>query len=92
MVIKAEDDTIETDIFYIETNAERYLHFQSTHPHKIKGNIPFTLSQRITPMKIAVNSASQSYHNFLKSVTTQKIYKQRTLNELNKQFKEMKKC
>ena len=48
MVIKAEDDTIETDIFYKETNAHRYLHFQSAYPHKIKGNIPFTLAQRIT--------------------------------------------
>ena len=48
MVMKAEDDTIEADIFYMETNAHRYLHFQSTHPHKIKRNIPFTLAQRIT--------------------------------------------
>ena len=47
MVIKAEDDTIETDIFYKETNTHRYLHFQSAHPHKIKRNIPFTLTQRI---------------------------------------------
>ena len=48
MIIKAEDDTIGTDIFYKETNAHRYLHLQSAHPHKIKRNIPFTLSQRIT--------------------------------------------
>ena len=48
MVMKAEDDTIETDIFYMETNAHRYLHFQSAHPHKIKRNIPFTLAQIIT--------------------------------------------
>ena len=48
MVMKAEDDTIETDIFYKETNAHRYLHFQSAHPHKIKRNIPFALAQRIT--------------------------------------------
>ena len=48
MVIKAEDDTIQTDIFYKQTNAHRYLHFQSAHPHKIERNIPLTLAQRIT--------------------------------------------
>ena len=46
--IKAEDDTIETDIFYKEANPNRYLHFQRAHPHKIKRSIPFTLTQRIT--------------------------------------------
>ena len=59
MIIKAEDDTIETDIFYKETNAHRYLHFQSAHPRKIKRNIPFTLAQRITRIVSDKNRCEQ---------------------------------
>ena len=59
MVITAEDDTIETDIFYKETNAHKYLHFQSVHPHKIKRNIPFTLAQRITRIVSDKNRCEQ---------------------------------
>ena len=76
MVIKAEDDTVETDIFYKETNAYRYLHFQSAHPHKIKRNIHFTLAQRIIRIVSNENRRQQRLSelvHFLKSVTTQKI-------------------
>ena len=69
MVIKAEDDTIEPDIFYKETNAHRYLHFQSAHPHKIKRNIPFTLAQRITRIvsdKIRCEQRLSELAHFLK--------------------------
>ena len=69
ILIKAEDDTIETDIFYKETNAYRYLHFQSAHPHKIKRNIPFTLAQRITRIvsdKIRCEQRLSELANFLR--------------------------
>ena len=42
LVIKTEQGTIETDIFYKKTNAHRYLVFESAHQHKTKRNIPYT--------------------------------------------------
>ena len=57
LVIKTEQGTIETDIFYKKTNAHRYLAFESTHPHKTKRNIPYTLAKRI--IRIVSNEEHQ---------------------------------
>ena len=48
LVIKTDQGTIETDIFHKKTNAHRYLVFESSHSHKTKRNIPYTLAKRIT--------------------------------------------
>ena len=60
LVIKTAEGNIETDIFYIKTNAHRYLCFESAHPRKIIRNIPFTLAQRIT--RIVSNPDRQEQH------------------------------
>ena len=41
------DGTIETDIFYKETNTHDYLGYDSHHPDHVKNNIPFTLAKKI---------------------------------------------
>ena len=46
-VILNEDNTIETDIYYKETNAHDYLNFNSEHPHHTKVNVPYNLAKRI---------------------------------------------
>ena len=46
-VIKYEDGTIETEIFYKSTNSHHYLNYDSQHPRHILENIPFNLAKRI---------------------------------------------
>ena len=46
LVIKTEQGTTETDIFYKKTNAHRYFVSESAHPHKTKRNIPLHTSQK----------------------------------------------
>ena len=46
-VILKDDNTIETDIYYKETNSHDYLNYDSFHPKTRKDNIPFTLAKRI---------------------------------------------
>ena len=41
------DGSLETDIFYKETNAHNYLDYTSHHPEHIKKNIPYNLAKRI---------------------------------------------
>ena len=47
MVIKLNDGSIKTDVYYKETNAHDYLHYTSHHPQHTKDNIPFSLAKRI---------------------------------------------
>ena len=47
MVMKSEDGTISTDIFYKTTNTHRYLDFRSCHKHHVKINVPFNLSRKL---------------------------------------------
>ena len=46
-IILHNSRTIETDIFYKETNTHDYLHYDSHHPMHIKQNIPYNLAKRI---------------------------------------------
>ena len=48
LLIKTAEGKIETDIFYKKTNTHQYICFESAHSRKVKRNIPFTLTQRIT--------------------------------------------
>ena len=47
MVILNRNGTIETDIYYKETNCHDYLNYHSHHPIHIKNNIPYNLAKRI---------------------------------------------
>ena len=47
MVMKNEDGTISTDIFYKITKTHRYLDFRSCHKHHVKINVPFNLSRKL---------------------------------------------
>ena len=46
-VMKNEDGTISTDIFYKTTNTHRYLDFRSCHKHHVKINVPFKISRKL---------------------------------------------
>ena len=46
-IILHNSRTIETDIYYKETNSHHYLPYNSHHPDHIKRNIPFNLAKRI---------------------------------------------
>ena len=41
------DNSLDTDIFYKETDSHNYVPFFSYHPHKTLSNIPFSLARRI---------------------------------------------
>ena len=41
------DRTIETEIYYKDTNAHDYLPYGSTHPDHSKDNVPYNLAKRI---------------------------------------------
>ena len=47
IIILKEDGSIETDIFYKDTNTHDYLDYYSSHPKHVKDNIPFTLAKKI---------------------------------------------
>ena len=42
-----DDKSLDTDIYYKETDSHNYVPFFSYHPHKTLSNIPFTLVRRI---------------------------------------------
>ena len=42
-----DDKSLDTDIYYKETDSHNYVPFFSYHPHKTLSNIPFTLARRI---------------------------------------------
>ena len=46
-VILHSDHTIETDIYYKDTNAHVYLPYDSAHPDHSKYNILYNLAKRI---------------------------------------------
>ena len=46
-VILHSDRTIETDIYYKDTNAHDYLPYDSAHPDHSKDNVPYNLAKRI---------------------------------------------
>ena len=46
-IILKDDGSIETDIFYKDTNTHDYLDYYSSHPKHVKDNIPFTLAKKI---------------------------------------------
>ena len=46
MVLK-DDTSLNTDIFYKQTDTHQYLHFGSSHPHHVKTAIPYNLARRI---------------------------------------------
>ena len=58
-IIKHNDNSIHTVVFYKTTNAHRYLHFTSQHHGFIKRNIPFNLAKR--PVRILSNPDTLSY-------------------------------
>ena len=41
------DRTVETDIYYKDTNFHDYHLFDSAHPDHSKGNVPYNLAKRI---------------------------------------------
>ena len=41
------DGSIETDIYYKDTNTHDYLRYDSHHPTHVKNNIPYTLAKKI---------------------------------------------
>ena len=41
------DNTVETDIYYKDTNAHDYLPYNSAHPKHCKDNLPYNLAKRI---------------------------------------------
>jgi hypothetical protein len=47
ITIFKHNNTLQTDIFYKETDAFRYLHFLSHHPRHTKRNVPYVLANRI---------------------------------------------
>ena len=47
-VILHYDNTIETDIYYKDTNAHDYLPYNSAHPKHCKDNLPYNLAKPIT--------------------------------------------
>ena len=47
LIMLYSDGTIETDIYYKETNTHDYLHYNSHHPEHVKNNIPYTLAKKI---------------------------------------------
>ena len=46
-VILHQNGSLETDIFYKETNSHDYLNYFSHHPQHTKQNIPYNLAKRI---------------------------------------------
>ena len=46
-VILHSDRTIETDIYYKDTNAHDYLPYDSAHPDHSKDNVPYNLAKHI---------------------------------------------
>ena len=40
-------NTVETDIYYKDTNAHDYLPYNSAHPKHFKNNFPYNLAKRI---------------------------------------------
>ena len=46
-VIVMEDGKVDFDVYYKETNAHDYLHYDSHHPTHTKDNIPYSLAKRI---------------------------------------------
>lgn len=47
IILHHHNRTIETDIYYKETNTHYYLDYQSHHPNHIKNNVPYNLAKRI---------------------------------------------
>jgi hypothetical protein len=46
-IMKNNVNTVETDIFYKETDSKQYLNYNSNHPRYVKNNIPYNLARRI---------------------------------------------
>ena len=46
-VILHSNNTVETDIYYKDTNAHDYLPYNSAHPKHCKDNLPYNLAKRI---------------------------------------------
>ena len=47
ILILNNDGTLETDIYYKDTDSHNYVPFNSCHPHHTKINIPYSLARRI---------------------------------------------
>ena len=47
VLIYKGDRELKCDVYYKETDNREYLHFNSSHPHHTKSNIPFTLARTI---------------------------------------------
>ena len=47
LILLYENDYLETDIFYKETNTHDYLHYNSHHLDHVKCNIPFNLAKHV---------------------------------------------
>ena len=46
-VILHSDNTVETDIYYKDTNAHHFLPYNSVHPKHCEDNLPHNLAKRI---------------------------------------------
>ena len=59
-VILHDNRTIETEIYYKETNTHSYLDYNSHHPDHIKKNLPFNLAKRV--MIFTSNAEKEEAH------------------------------
>ena len=46
-IILHSDDTVETGIYYKDTNEQDYLPYNRAHPKHCKDNLPYNLAKRI---------------------------------------------
>ena len=60
-IIKHDDNTIETEIFYKSTNSHHYLNYNSQHPSHILKNIPFNLAKKNNCFHIGRPKGSTSF-------------------------------
>ena len=68
------DNTVQTIIYYKDTNAHDYLQYNSAHPKHCKDNLPYSLAKRIIVFVSndeKVDMRLKELKNWLKIVTTQ---------------------
>ena len=68
-----DNGSLETDIYYKETDTHNFVQFGSFHPHKTLTNIPFSLARRIC-LIVSCESKRNSRLRELKGFLTKKKY------------------
>ena len=79
VLVKNNEEKIETDIFYKETDSKQYLLFNSCHPRLIKINIPFNLAHRLRTI-ILEEQTLQVRLQELKSFLIKQKYPEHVIN------------